>query len=95
MRSRIGTVLDPKEKIAYRFTLQSPPNGQLTYRYTAPSIQVHEVSSTSIMSDGTERKAEYLGEQMIDGVLAEGRRTTTTYPEGYEGEPARVFPWPN
>ena len=91
--ARLGYILDPLQKIAYRFELQPPPNGQLTRRYTAPpasAAQVHEVSSTSVMSDGTERKTEYLGEQMIDGVLAEGRRTTTTYPKGYQGASALI-----
>jgi hypothetical protein len=91
--ARVGYVLDPLQKIAYRFQLQPPPNGQLTRRYTAPpasAAQVHEVSSTSVMSDGTERKTEYLGEQTFDGVSAEGRRTTTTYPKGYQGASAPI-----
>ncbi len=72
--------LDTANRIAHRYTI--PPSKALQFRpdnmkginvvHADPNLQPNTPASVS----------EPLGNQMIEGLLAEGRRTTMTYPAG-------------
>jgi hypothetical protein len=69
--------LDTANRVAHRYVI--PPSKSPQYRVdTLTGINV-------VHSDGNlqpDFKGEPLGTQMIEGILAEGRRTTTTFPVG-------------
>ncbi|MGD0497984.1 MAG: hypothetical protein ABSC23_06060 [Bryobacteraceae bacterium] len=81
----VAYVLDTQGKIAHRVPLPHMP-GQAAAR-PAPPVQAtpQKASSTRVMANGIEIKRESLGSQVMEGLLAEGTRTTTTYPIGAMG----------
>jgi len=88
--AQVRYVLDTQGKIAHRQSLLSPNRPTLRrsaapegapLTANAPSAHI-ETASRSTDPNGPQTTAEKLEAQVIEGVLAEGRRTTTTWPEG-------------
>jgi hypothetical protein len=79
--------LDARKLIAHRVALPSPPNDARFARTgsgtIAPQTSSRAVGQRSFLPHTI--KQEPLGTEMIDGVLAEGTRTTVTTPTGAEG----------
>jgi hypothetical protein len=79
--------LDVANGVAHRVTVPqpiralTPPQG-LVFPGAAPVMSTVPGTSPSITP---ERSSESLGTQVIEGVLAQGTRTTTTYPVGAMG----------
>jgi len=74
----VAYILEPAAKVAHRIKMQPmptrPPAGAATVA-TPPPANITR----------PEMKTESLGNQVIEGVMAEGRRTTMTYPVGAMG----------
>jgi hypothetical protein len=73
-------ILDQQNKVAHRFATPSAP--------TAVSAQTQVgTAMPKPVSDGVhpETSSEKLGSQMMEGVMVEGERLTTTYPIGVQG----------
>jgi hypothetical protein len=81
-------VLDVQHRIAHRFPCQPPIAIQRaeTQRQTPLTGPRPNVTAPSVPDPSRPaRKTESLGQQVIGEVVAEGSRTTTTYPVGFEG----------
>jgi hypothetical protein len=79
-------ILDEQNKIAHRFaTSKAPPMPEVTRTQDPPPGQAAKPSKP--ISDGTHphNSIEKLGSQWIEGVMAEGQRSTTTWPAGTQG----------
>ncbi len=70
-------LLDPEHHVAYRLPFDAAPAEQPS----ATATQTRPASAASHQPK-SERTHEYLGTQMMEGVLVEGHRTTTVYPVG-------------
>lgn len=86
-------VLDTQNHVAHRF---APPvektDGVATYSQTARanssstnSAPVRTLAPTPAQANRPEHVTESLGTQVIEGVLVEGTKTTTTFPVGVMG----------
>ncbi len=80
-------VLDTQGKIAHRQTLSSPNRPALPRQVAAPlpsnAPSPHiEAASRPADPKAPQTTTEKLEAQVIEGVLAEGKRMTTTWPEG-------------
>lgn len=86
-------VLDTQNHVAHRF---APPaekaDGVATYSQTGRanssptnSVSVRTAAPTPAQANRPERVTESLGTQVIEGVLVEGTKTTTTFPVGVMG----------
>ena len=75
-------ILDQQNKVAHRFATPSAP----TPPEVSPQAQVGTASPRHV-SDGVhpETSSERLGSQMMEGVMVEGEKLTTTYPVGAQG----------
>jgi hypothetical protein len=75
IRDPVGSayyVLDDQNRVAYRFALTAPPARQAT--------ETPKTVSTPPSAPRPETKWEKLGNQSVDGLIAEGSRATTTWP---------------
>ena len=78
-------ILDEQNKIAHRFaTGKAPPMPEVT---RSPDPPPGQAAPSKPASDGTHphNSIEKLGSQWIEGVMAEGQRSTTTWPAGTQG----------
>ena len=87
--------LDIREKVAHRQRLVMPA-GRVGAAGGAPVATRSEVMRGVSPSPATDAKAaqtvhEKLEPQLIEGVLGEGTRTTTTWPEGSVGNDRRII----
>src|SRR5262249_46286266 len=69
-------ILDPQSKVAHRIAIHPPPQ-----RSSAPK----QVAPPGPPPPKPDFKNEDLGERMIGGVIAQGRRTTTIWPIDSQG----------
>ena len=77
-------LLDSVKKVAYRMKYQ--PVAPATRQQTAPARPASPPEGATSTPPGRPRTTtEDLGIRSINGVQAEGRRRTTTFPEGYMG----------
>lgn len=95
--SRVNYILDPKTQTARKMVIQQLiPGGSFTRVVAPPAPNGNGVAGVRIFDSGapaanTERlerhqpKVESLGKQIIEGVEAEGTRTTMTIPAGKIG----------
>jgi len=76
-------ILDQQNKVAHRFATPAAPTPM---EVTRPPAQVGTASPRA-QSDGVhpDTSSEKLGGQMMEGVMVEGERLTTTYPVGAQG----------
>ncbi|HKS30639.1 MAG TPA: hypothetical protein VJS44_22625 [Pyrinomonadaceae bacterium] len=95
--ARVNYILDPKAQTARKMVIQQLlANG--TFKLDAPrtatgsaSVRVFESTATTTnapvreRTNGLQPKTESLGKQVIEGVEAEGTRTTVTIPAGQIG----------
>ena len=80
-------ILDQQNKLAHRFATPSVPTPPAVTRPAiSPQTQV-ATPAPKPPSDGTrpETSNEKLGSQMMEGVMVEGYRSTTTWPVGTQG----------
>ncbi len=80
-------ILDQQNKVAHRFATPSAPTAPAaTLPAIGPQMQVGTPSPKPV-TDGTrpETSNEKLGSQMMEGVMVEGYRSTTTWPVGTQG----------
>lgn len=84
---QVKYTLDVRGKVAHRQMLLAPAAG--TTAASRASALVNQVKQTESATPAAESKSpqthEKLENQIIEGVLAEGTRTTTTWPEGSLG----------
>lgn len=86
-------VLDPQNHIAHRFAGPDKANEPARYSQetralpqTGSSAPARQVSSPApAQANRPENTTESLGTQVIEGVYAEGKKTTTTFPVGMVG----------
>lgn len=79
-------VLDMQRQIAHRMHYEpgtARPAGPMPRPAPAPRAQPKAAPAPDPMLPS--RKVETLGQQMIEGTVAEGSRETVTFPKGYEG----------
>jgi hypothetical protein len=80
-------VLEPENKIARKMP-SLPADGIVTHKFSGMGAGI-QASGSSGVSASTESRfqtsTESLGEQTIEGVVTEGKRTTTTIPAGAMG----------
>jgi len=80
-------ILDQQNKVAHRFATPSAPTAPAaTLPAIGPQMQVGTPSPKPV-TDGKrpETSNEKLGSQMMEGVMVEGYRSTTTWPVGTQG----------
>ena len=85
---QVKYTLDVRAKVAHRQMLLAPVGGTaVASRASAPVSQVKPAESAALATDlkAPQHFSEKLENQIIEGVLAEGTRTTTTWPEGSLG----------
>lgn len=78
----------PAKSGSSRIVFSSPPPSTPDFIAIPTAEPRRTVVSPSSSSDNTQRPeeiSEQIGTQIIEGVLAEGSRTTTVYPVGYVG----------
>jgi hypothetical protein len=98
--AQVWYVLDPQNRVAHKSVAEPPQQRTAAQRPASASAAVPRpggmigssgggTSSTTVSEvrqiDGREYQTEQLGQQVFDGVTAEGTRTTTTVPIGLEG----------
>ncbi len=88
-------VLDASNKIAHRMAIPTEPTAQQTARGAATTSVPVVRSSAPAPAKATQTPkatstSEQLPTQMIEGVMAEGRRTSTTYPIGSMGNDREI-----
>ena len=86
----IGYILDDQNKIAHRVTPQTPQHRRATAvagagRGSGVAVAGGTVSAGMVLPNQPERSTEKLGSQTIEGITADGTRTTTTWPIGSRG----------
>jgi hypothetical protein len=85
---QVKYTLDVRGKVAHRQMLLAPVEGTaVASRASAPVSQVKPAESAAPAADlkAPQISHETLANQIIEGVLAEGRRHTTIWPEGSVG----------
>lgn len=104
--ARINYILDPKAQTARKLNIPQLPPGQSFMRVPAPpapngpppngpgpGVRVFENAAPSPNAGRLERqqpKVESLGKQIIEGIEAEGTRTTMTIPAGKIGNERQI-----
>ena len=86
--SGFGYILDPYNHVAHRFAPAEGGGGQARYAEHTPVVPApteHVVTSAPPPTDRPEVSTESLGSQIIEGVNAEGKKTTRTIPIGMMG----------
>jgi hypothetical protein len=77
-------ILDQQNKIAHRFATPSAP--AVTRPTVIPQAHVETLSQKTVKDSARpEWTYENLGSQMMEGVMVEGHRATTTWPVGTQG----------
>ena len=86
--SGFSYILDPYNHVAHRFAppeeAKGPTRSDQNVR-VAPSTTVQPLAPSQSRTDRPEISTESLGSQIIEGVNAEGHKTTTTFPIGTMG----------
>jgi hypothetical protein len=87
-------ILDAQGKVAHRVTLQPMPGRAARPAMApvpAPAARTAPVPAPAVRlappadPNRPQFQTEPLGSQLIEGLMAEGMRTTTTYPVGFQG----------
>ena len=87
-------ILDTQGKVAHRVTMQPMPGRAARPAmapFQAPAARTAPIPAPAVPfappadPNRPQLQSESLGSQLIEGVMAEGRRTTTTYPVGFQG----------
>jgi hypothetical protein len=83
--------LDPRRKVAYRAAGQAPltaaNSGAVSAAAGQPLPEKRDYPTPQHLKQMRESKVEQLPPQIIEGLLAEGRRRTTIIPAGEDGNP--------
>ena len=86
--SGFGYILDPYNHVAHRFAPPEGGGGQARYGEqirVVPAPTVHVLTPAPRQTDRPEVSTESLGSQIIEGVNAQGEKTTRTFPIGMMG----------
>jgi hypothetical protein len=86
--SGFGYILDPYNHVAHRFAPPEGGGGQARYGEqirVVPAPTVHVPTPAPRQTDRPEVSTESLGSQIIEGVNAQGEKTTRTFPIGMMG----------
>lgn len=89
--ANVRYILDPQNKIAHRHPLAREEGESMEHRLS-PGTSTTTISATPAVKAGAKSEnprpqttSENLGKETIEGVIANGRRSTTTYPVGAVG----------